>query len=135
MSKTFDPFALSEFARYYGFHYDSIDPAGLVEDLLAEMERGLRGQASSLPLLLRGFFFFPAFIRCLSVALPPLLPRNGQYDSPLGWGGCVLQDETIVEKNASLDCIITDNSVVISENRNMMGYRTYPVYIERARVI
>ena len=47
----------------------------------------------------------------------------------------VLQDDTIVEKNASLDCIITDNSVVISENRNMMGYRTYPVYIERGRVI
>jgi len=48
---------------------------------------------------------------------------------------CVLQDETTVEKNASLDCIITDNSVIISENRNMMGYRTYPVYIERGRVI
>jgi len=48
---------------------------------------------------------------------------------------CVLQDDTIVEKNASLDCIITDNSVVISENRSMMGYRTYPVFIERGRVI
>jgi len=48
---------------------------------------------------------------------------------------CVLQDDTIVEKNASLDCIITDNSVIISENRNMMGYRTYPVHIERGRVI
>jgi len=48
---------------------------------------------------------------------------------------CVLQDDTIVEKNASLDCIITDRSVVISENRKMMGYRTYPVYIERGRVI
>jgi len=48
---------------------------------------------------------------------------------------CVLQDDTIVEKNATLDCIITDRSVVISENRSMMGYRTYPVYIERGRVI
>jgi len=48
---------------------------------------------------------------------------------------CVLQDDTIVDKNASLDCIITDRSVIISENRNMMGYRTYPVYIERGRVI
>jgi len=48
---------------------------------------------------------------------------------------CVLQDDTVVEKNATLDCIITDNSVLISENRNMMGYRTYPVYIERGRVI
>ena len=48
---------------------------------------------------------------------------------------CVLQDETIVDKNASLDCIITDRSVIISENRSMMGYRTYPVYIESSRVI
>jgi len=48
---------------------------------------------------------------------------------------CVLQDDTIVEKNASLDCIITDNSVIISENRKMMGYPTYPVYIERGRII
>jgi len=48
---------------------------------------------------------------------------------------CVLQDDTIVEKNASLDCIITDNSVVISENRTMMGYPTYPVNIEQRRVI
>ncbi|MDR2589439.1 MAG: glucose-1-phosphate adenylyltransferase subunit GlgD, partial [Oscillospiraceae bacterium] len=48
---------------------------------------------------------------------------------------CVLQDDTVVENNASLDCIITDRSVKISENRKMMGYRTYPVYIERGRVI
>jgi len=48
---------------------------------------------------------------------------------------CVLQDDTVVEKNASLDCIITDNSVVISEGRTMMGYPTYPVHIERGRVI
>lgn len=48
---------------------------------------------------------------------------------------CVLQDDTIVEGNVTLDCIITDRTVVISENRSMMGYRTYPVYIERGRVI
>jgi len=48
---------------------------------------------------------------------------------------CVLQDETVIEKSAKLDCIITDKGVVISENRAMMGYRTYPVYIESNRVI
>jgi len=47
----------------------------------------------------------------------------------------VIQDDTLIEKNASLDYIITDHSVQISENRTMMGYRTYPVYIERGRVI
>ena len=47
----------------------------------------------------------------------------------------ILQDDTVVDKNASLDCIIADCNVIISENRGMMGYRTYPVYIERGRVI
>jgi hexokinase len=56
MKKTFDPDALSEFARYYGFHYDRIDPAALVEDVLTEMERGLRGPGSCLPMI-------PAYIR------------------------------------------------------------------------
>jgi len=51
MSRAFDPNALSEFARYYGFHYDRIDPAGLVEDVLIEMERGLTGPFSCLPMI------------------------------------------------------------------------------------
>jgi len=48
---------------------------------------------------------------------------------------CILQDGTIVDKGASLDCVITDRLVVISEKRSMAGYRTYPLYIEKARVI
>jgi len=48
---------------------------------------------------------------------------------------CILQDDTVVGKDATLDCVIADHSVVISENRSMVGYRTYPVYIERSRVI
>jgi glucose-1-phosphate adenylyltransferase len=48
---------------------------------------------------------------------------------------CILQDDTLVEKGAILDCIIADRSVVISENRGMTGYRTYPIYIERYKVI
>ena len=51
MGKSFNPQALCEFARYYGFHYDRIDPAALMEDVLAEMERGLRGPQSSLPMI------------------------------------------------------------------------------------
>jgi len=63
MSKAFDPFALSEFARYYGFHYDRIDPFALVEDVLAEMERGLRGSGSCLPMI-------PAYISPVSRTTP-----------------------------------------------------------------
>ncbi|MDR0525595.1 MAG: hexokinase [Spirochaetaceae bacterium] len=51
MNASFNPNELSEFARYYGFHYDRIDPIGLVKDTLIDMERGLRGQSSSLPMI------------------------------------------------------------------------------------
>ena len=63
MKKTFDPFALSEFARYYGFHYDSIDYVALVQDVRYEMERGLDGRASSLPMI-------PAYIQPVSQITP-----------------------------------------------------------------
>jgi hexokinase len=49
--KHFDSKAIAEFARYYGFHYDTCDPASLVQDVLFDMERGLRGQHSSLPMI------------------------------------------------------------------------------------
>ena len=48
---------------------------------------------------------------------------------------CILQDGAVVEKNAELDWVIADREVIVSENRSMMGYRTYPVYIERLRRI
>ncbi|MDR0720150.1 MAG: hexokinase [Treponema sp.] len=48
---TFEPQALSDFARYYGFHYDRIDPFNLVEDVLIDMDRGLKGQPSSLVMI------------------------------------------------------------------------------------
>ena len=63
MKKSFSPDALSEFAHYYGFHYDRIDPAALVEDVLIEMERGLRGPDSCLPMI-------PAYISPVSATTP-----------------------------------------------------------------
>jgi hexokinase len=59
MSNVFGSGLISEFARYYGFHYDRIDPHGLVEDVLVDMERGLKGQTSSLPMI-------PAYISPVS---------------------------------------------------------------------
>ncbi|MDR1985899.1 MAG: hexokinase [Treponema sp.] len=58
-SEKFDPRALTDFARYYGFHYGLIDPLALVQDVLTDMERGLRGQSSSLPMI-------PAYISPVS---------------------------------------------------------------------
>jgi hexokinase len=63
MNFTFDPVALAEFARQYGFHYDICDPAVLIRDILNEMERGLRGQPSDLPML-------PAYISPVSRVTP-----------------------------------------------------------------
>jgi len=50
MSK-FNAEEISNFARYYGFHYDGIDPNALVKDVLIEMERGLEGKTSSLAMI------------------------------------------------------------------------------------
>jgi hexokinase len=63
MSRNFDPDALSEFARHYGFHYDVCDPETLVRDVYIDMERGLKGQSSSLAMI-------PAYISPVS-RVPP----------------------------------------------------------------
>ncbi|MCL2044612.1 MAG: hexokinase [Treponema sp.] len=63
MSSCFNPRELSDFARYYGFHYDSLDPAALVKEILIDMERGLAGLSSSLPMI-------PSYISPIS-KVPP----------------------------------------------------------------
>jgi len=47
---------------------------------------------------------------------------------------CVLQGG-VIEKDAKLEWIVTDRNVIISENRRLIGSSTYPVYIERDRII
>ena len=42
---------LSEFARHYGFHYADLDPHALIKEVLIDMERGLEGLSSSLPMI------------------------------------------------------------------------------------
>jgi len=42
---------LSDFARYYGFHYNGINPNALVKEILVEMRRGLEGKSSSLAMI------------------------------------------------------------------------------------
>ncbi|GHV78365.1 hexokinase [Spirochaetia bacterium] len=51
MGSSFKPEELAGFARHYGFHYDIVDPVQLVRDIRVDMERGLRGQSSSLPMI------------------------------------------------------------------------------------
>ncbi|MDR3277074.1 MAG: hexokinase [Treponema sp.] len=82
MSKHFDPAELADFARYYGFHYDLIDPAHLVRDILNEMDRGLRGQASSLAMI-------PAYIS------PSARIRPGKKVIALDAGGTNLRSALV----------------------------------------
>ncbi|MCL2214555.1 MAG: hexokinase [Treponema sp.] len=42
---------LTDFARYYGFHYAGINPHALVKEILVEIERGLEGKNSSLAMI------------------------------------------------------------------------------------
>jgi hexokinase len=51
----FNPSLLSDFARYYGFHYDECPAEALVKDFRLDMERGLCGKPSWMPMI-------PAFL-------------------------------------------------------------------------
>jgi hexokinase len=55
----FNPDELSDFARFYGFHYDSIKADAIVKEALIEMDRGLSGVPSSLQMI-------PAYITPVS---------------------------------------------------------------------
>jgi len=59
----FNPKELSDFAQHYGFHYKSINPDALVKDVLTEMDRGLNGKKSSLPMI-------PSYISPIT-SIPP----------------------------------------------------------------
>ena len=48
---------------------------------------------------------------------------------------CVLFKNTRVEKNASLNCIVTDKDVTISEGVNLSGNDNMPFYIQKGRKI
>ena len=98
MGKTFNPSALSEFARYYGFHYDRIEPAALVEDVLHEMKRGLDGVSSSLPMI-------PTYISPVSRITP------GKTVIALDAGGTNLR-AALVEFDANGKAVVRESQKV-----------------------
>jgi hexokinase len=51
MGSSFHPDELADFARHHGFHYDMVDPVQLERDILTDIDRGLRGESSSLPMI------------------------------------------------------------------------------------
>ena len=108
MSKTFNPLALSEFARCYGFHYGSIDPSGLVEDALAEMERGLKGEASSLPMI-------PAYISPVPGAAP------GKAVIALDAGGTNLRSALVTFDGNGKATVASSRKVPMPGTRGPLG--------------
>ncbi len=44
---------------------------------------------------------------------------------------CILMQGTIVGENVTLDSVITDKNVVIREGRTLVGFETYPIYINK----
>jgi hexokinase len=47
----YNPQELADFAHYYGFHYAVCKPEVLIKDFLLDMERGLRGEESRMPMI------------------------------------------------------------------------------------
>ena len=64
-----------------------------------------------------------------------VLSRNVRIAEGAAVKNCILQESTVIEKDAELDWLITDREVIVSKNRSMMGISTYPVFIERSRIV
>ncbi|MBO4323204.1 MAG: glucose-1-phosphate adenylyltransferase subunit GlgD, partial [Clostridia bacterium] len=48
---------------------------------------------------------------------------------------CVLMQNTIINENASVNCIITDKNVIIRDRRNLSGCEVHPFFISKGSVI
>lgn len=48
---------------------------------------------------------------------------------------CVLMQDTFVGENCNLNYVISDKDVVIKNDRILMGFKSYPVYISKASVV
>lgn len=48
---------------------------------------------------------------------------------------CVIMQDTKIGVNAVIDYVICDKDVVIQDNRSLIGYSTYPIYVEKLSVI
>lgn len=48
---------------------------------------------------------------------------------------CVIMQDTIIGTNCNLKYVIADKDVVIKDERTLMGFQSYPVYISKASVV
>ena len=48
---------------------------------------------------------------------------------------CILMQDTVVKAGAELKCVITDKEVTITEDKELKGSRTYPVYVAKKQTV
>lgn len=48
---------------------------------------------------------------------------------------CVLMQDTVIEENASVEYVITDKNVTISEGKSLTGNDTFQVYVAKGQVV
>lgn len=48
---------------------------------------------------------------------------------------CVIMQDTVIGAGSNLNYVIADKDVVIKDNRSLMGYLSYPVYISKASMV
>lgn len=48
---------------------------------------------------------------------------------------CILMQDTVVEAGANVEYLITDKNVTITAGKEMKGTDTFPVYIEKFKIV
>ena len=48
---------------------------------------------------------------------------------------CVLMQDTIVEADAQLDCVVTDKNVRITAGKKLSGTESFPVYVQKNHTV
>ena len=48
---------------------------------------------------------------------------------------CILMQGTTVNEGCNLNYVISDKDVTVRENRMLMGFETYPIYISKGSVV
>ena len=48
---------------------------------------------------------------------------------------CVIMQDSVIESGCRLSHVIVDKDVIIREERSLMGFQSYPVYISKGSVV
>lgn len=60
-----------------------------------------------------------------------ILFRNVYIEKGAKVKNSIIMQGTIIRKDSSLNCVITDKDVIVSETRNLSGSPNYPIYISK----